>query len=55
MNDKCAGGIDRNVGSVNKLEGLKVNLPQEPMITGGLRAAVFAPDGAGKKNANKVL
>ena len=49
-----SGGIGRNVGLVNKieekLEGLKVNLPQEPMIVGAVGAALFALDRA-RKNA----
>ena len=40
------GGIGRNVGLVSKIEqrldGLKVTLPQEPMIVGALGAALFA-------------
>jgi predicted CoA-substrate-specific enzyme activase len=53
--DKFAitGGIGRNVGLVSKIEqkigGLKVTLPQEPMIVGALGAALFALDGARKK------
>jgi (R)-2-hydroxyacyl-CoA dehydratese activating ATPase len=47
-----SGGIGRNVGLVNKIEakldGLKVNLPQEPMIVGALGAALFAFDRASK-------
>ena len=47
------GGIGRNVGLVSKIEqrvdGLKVTLPQEPMIVGALGAALFALDRA-KKN-----
>jgi predicted CoA-substrate-specific enzyme activase len=56
--DKFAitGGIGRNVGMVSrieqKLEGLKVTLPQEPMIVGALGAALFALDRA-KKNGNE--
>jgi activator of 2-hydroxyglutaryl-CoA dehydratase len=48
-----SGGIGRNVGLVTKieekLEGLKVNLPQEPMIVGAVGAALFAFDRATKK------
>jgi activator of 2-hydroxyglutaryl-CoA dehydratase len=51
-----SGGIGRNVGLVNKVEkkldGLKVNLPQEPMIVGALGAALFALDRA-KKQVNR--
>ena len=47
------GGIGRNVGLVNKieqrLEGLKVILPQEPMIVGAVGAALFALDRARNK------
>jgi predicted CoA-substrate-specific enzyme activase len=47
-----SGGIGRNVGLVNKIEaklgGLKVNLPQEPMIVGAVGAALFALDRARK-------
>jgi predicted CoA-substrate-specific enzyme activase len=50
-----SGGIGRNVGLVKKiearLEGLKVNLPQEPMIVGAVGAALFAFDQAKKKGA----
>ena len=49
-----SGGIGRNVGLVSKieqrLEGLKVTLPQEPMIVGALGAALFALDRAKKKS-----
>ncbi len=53
--DKFAitGGIGRNVGLVSKIEqkigGLKVTLPQEPMIVGALGAALFALDRARKQ------
>jgi len=47
------GGIGRNVGLVSKiedkLEGLKVTLPQEPMIVGAVGAALFALDQARKQ------
>jgi predicted CoA-substrate-specific enzyme activase len=47
-----SGGIGRNVGLVKKiearLEGLKVNLPPEPMIVGAVGAALFALDQARK-------
>jgi predicted CoA-substrate-specific enzyme activase len=47
------GGIGRNVGLVSKIEqkigGLKVTLPQEPMIVGALGAALFAFDRAKKE------
>jgi predicted CoA-substrate-specific enzyme activase len=50
-----SGGIGRNAGLVKKiearLEGLKVNLPQEPMIVGAVGAALFAFDQAKKKGA----
>ena len=55
--DKFAitGGIGRNVGMVSrieqKLDGLKVTLPEEPMIVGALGAALFALDLARKKPA----
>jgi predicted CoA-substrate-specific enzyme activase len=48
-----SGGIGRNVALVQKIEarlgGLKVNLPQEPMIVGAVGAALFALDQAKKK------
>jgi predicted CoA-substrate-specific enzyme activase len=53
--DKFAitGGIGRNVGLVSKIEqklgGLKVTLPQEPMIVGAVGAALLALDRARKK------
>ena len=55
--DKFAitGGIGRNVGMVSriekKLDGLKVTLPEEPMIVGALGAALFALDRARKHGA----
>jgi predicted CoA-substrate-specific enzyme activase len=53
-----SGGIGRNVGLVKKiearLEGLKVNLPQEPMIVGAVGAALFALDRA-RKNVKAGL
>jgi predicted CoA-substrate-specific enzyme activase len=52
-----SGGIGRNVGLVKKiearLEGLKVNLPQEPMIVGAVGAALFAFDRAKKEAPGK--
>jgi predicted CoA-substrate-specific enzyme activase len=52
-----SGGIGRNVGLVKKiearLEGLKVNLPQEPMIVGAVGAALFALDRAKKQGEEK--
>jgi predicted CoA-substrate-specific enzyme activase len=52
-----SGGIGRNVGLVEKieakLEGLKVNLPQEPMIVGAVGAALFAFDRAKKEASGK--
>lgn len=48
------GGIGRNVGLVSRieerLEGLKVTLPQEPMIVGAVGAALFALDRARMKS-----
>jgi predicted CoA-substrate-specific enzyme activase len=48
-----SGGIGRNVALVKKIEerldGLKVHLPQEPMIVGAVGAALFALDLAQKK------
>jgi predicted CoA-substrate-specific enzyme activase len=45
-----SGGIGRNVGLVSRIEqklgGLKVTLPQEPMIVGAVGAALFAQDRA---------
>jgi predicted CoA-substrate-specific enzyme activase len=55
--DKFAitGGIGRNVGLVSRIEGLlgglKVTLPQEPMIVGAVGAALFAQDHVKKKSA----
>lgn len=47
------GGIGRSVGLVSnierRLDGLKVTLPQEPMIVGALGAALFALGRASKK------
>jgi len=53
--DKFAitGGIGRNVGLVSKIEakaGLKVTLPEEPMIVGAMGAALIALDHAKKKD-----
>jgi predicted CoA-substrate-specific enzyme activase len=49
-----SGGIGRNVGLVKKIEarldGLKVNLPPEPMIVGAMGAALFALDRAKKSD-----
>jgi activator of 2-hydroxyglutaryl-CoA dehydratase len=47
------GGIGRNVGLVSRIEerlddGLKITLPQEPMIVGAVGAALFASDRATK-------
>ena len=46
------GGIGRNVGLVSRIEaklgGLKITLPQEPMIVGAVGAALFAFDQARK-------
>jgi predicted CoA-substrate-specific enzyme activase len=46
------GGIARNVGVVTKigekLDGININLPAEPMIVGALGAALFAYDRARK-------
>jgi predicted CoA-substrate-specific enzyme activase len=51
-----SGGIGRNVALVKwieaRLDGLAVNLPQEPMIVGAVGAALFAADSARKKNAS---
>jgi predicted CoA-substrate-specific enzyme activase len=53
-----SGGIGRNVGLVEKIEakldGLKVNLPQEPMIVGAVGAALFALDRARKQGEEKA-
>ncbi len=57
--DKFAitGGIGRNVGLVSKIEqkigGLTVTLPQEPMIVGALGAALFAFDRARKETTEQ--
>jgi activator of 2-hydroxyglutaryl-CoA dehydratase len=57
--DKFAitGGIGRNVGLVSKIEqkigGLKVTLPEEPMIVGALGAALIALDRARKNGAEQ--
>jgi predicted CoA-substrate-specific enzyme activase len=49
-----SGGIGRNVALVKKIEarldGLKANLPPEPMIVGAVGAALFALDMAKKKD-----
>jgi predicted CoA-substrate-specific enzyme activase len=49
-----SGGIGRNVGLVRKIEarldGLKANLPQEPMIVGAVGAALLALDLARKRS-----
>ncbi len=49
-----SGGIGRNVGLVSRIEegldGLKITLPQEPMIVGAVGAALFALDRAKKKS-----
>jgi activator of 2-hydroxyglutaryl-CoA dehydratase len=54
-----SGGIGRNVGLVKKiearLEGLKVNLPQEPMIVGAVGAALFALDRARKQGTERQM
>ena len=53
-----SGGIGRNVALVQKIEarlgGLKVNLPQEPMIVGAVGAALFAEDQARRKSGAKT-
>jgi benzoyl-CoA reductase subunit A len=50
------GGIARNVGVVTKigekLDGLAITIPAEPMIAGALGAALFAFDRA-RKNADR--
>jgi predicted CoA-substrate-specific enzyme activase len=59
IEDKFAitGGIGRNVGLVSRIEqkigGLKVTLPQEPMIVGAVGAALFALDLARKKGSKR--
>jgi predicted CoA-substrate-specific enzyme activase len=59
IEDKFAitGGIGRNVGLVSRIEerlgGLKVTLPQEPMIVGAVGAALFALDLAKKKDGKR--
>lgn len=51
------GGIGRNVGLVKKIEeslnGMKVNIPQEPMIVGAVGAAMIAYDVAKRNAAGK--
>jgi predicted CoA-substrate-specific enzyme activase len=48
-----SGGIGRNVGLVSRIEerldGLKITIPQEPMIVGAVGAALFARDRAVRK------
>jgi predicted CoA-substrate-specific enzyme activase len=48
------GGVARNVGVVTRIEeklgGVKVTLPAEPMIAGAVGAALFAFDRARKKH-----
>jgi predicted CoA-substrate-specific enzyme activase len=50
------GGIAKNVGVVTrigeKVDGIKINIPAEPMIAGAAGAALFALDRA-KKNGNE--
>jgi activator of 2-hydroxyglutaryl-CoA dehydratase len=52
-----SGGIGRNVALVKKIEarldGLKANLPPEPMIVGALGAALFALDRAKKQSTER--
>jgi predicted CoA-substrate-specific enzyme activase len=52
-----SGGIGRNVGLVSRIEerldGVKVTLPQEPMIVGAMGAALFALDRAKKKTTEQ--
>jgi activator of 2-hydroxyglutaryl-CoA dehydratase len=47
------GGVARNVGVVTRIEeklgGVKVTIPEEPMIAGAVGAALFAFDRARKK------
>jgi predicted CoA-substrate-specific enzyme activase len=58
--DKFAitGGIGRNVGLVSRIEqklgGLKVALPEEPMIVGALGAALFALERTKKQTLKKT-
>jgi (R)-2-hydroxyacyl-CoA dehydratese activating ATPase len=51
------GGIGRNVGLVSriqeKLDGVKITLPQEPMIVGAVGAALLALDWAKKKGTER--
>jgi predicted CoA-substrate-specific enzyme activase len=51
------GGIGRNVGLVSRIEkgldGLKITLPQEPMIAGAVGAALFALDRARKNGSDE--
>jgi activator of 2-hydroxyglutaryl-CoA dehydratase len=53
-----SGGIGRNVALVKLIEerlgGLKVNLPLEPMIVGAVGAALFALDRARKQGAERL-
>jgi (R)-2-hydroxyacyl-CoA dehydratese activating ATPase len=57
--DKFAitGGIGRNVGLVSRIEeklgGVKVTLPEEPMIVGAVGAALFALDLAKKESGGQ--
>jgi activator of 2-hydroxyglutaryl-CoA dehydratase len=52
------GGIGRNVGLVKKIEqrvdGVSVTLPEEPMIVGAVGAALFAFDQAKKEDQAAV-
>jgi predicted CoA-substrate-specific enzyme activase len=51
------GGIGKNVGVVTKLEekldGIKITVPEEPQIAGALGAALFAFDRAEKKGTER--
>ncbi len=51
------GGIGKNVGVVTKLEekldGIKITVPEEPQIAGALGAALFAFDRARKKGTER--
>jgi benzoyl-CoA reductase subunit A len=53
------GGIARNVGVVNKigekLKGMKIHIPPEPMIAGAVGAALFAHDRARKEADGRRL
>jgi predicted CoA-substrate-specific enzyme activase len=52
------GGPAKNIGLVSKIEkmaGLKIHIPSEPMIAGALGAALYATEKAAGTTANQKL